>query len=376
MGKQYLSAINCSEAHSSDILGVEVSKKYTITIGSDGWIKLWRNDVKEMSNPKDSVISQFVNNKGLHHLAILEDNIEGQIYLIIAVVSFDGQVYFYRVNGDSFEPLQLSCGQSNYAVAFGKDTMNGHRFVITEPSGLAKVYNFEIDLGNSTFALTFHGNLESKSSKFATCVDIDGECANVAVGYQNGDVNLFDLVSLKPTYSFPGFGSDLTSTTVRSVKFSPVGKLLAVARDSGPFGSISLHDVYYGETVGTFTVPTHSNDIGIGGYAHDGWCFSLDFSEDGSYLLSGGFDKKIRVWNIETREREATLSLTKSDFVDLEPPKEDLLDEDHLDDSVITALKFISKGIRTGLPGSENNEGICCVGFDRGIRWFREAGGI
>lgn len=58
---------------------------------------------------------------------------------------------------------------------------------------------------------------------------------------------------------------------VRSVAFSPGGKLLAAAGDSKV---IALYDVSSGEQV--------ANLMG-----HGAWIFSLDWSDTGEYLLSG-----------------------------------------------------------------------------------------
>ena len=59
--------------------------------------------------------------------------------------------------------------------------------------------------------------------------------------------------------------------TVRSVAFSPGGKLLAAAGDSKV---VALYDVSSGEQVANLT-------------GHGAWIFSLDWSNTGEYLLSG-----------------------------------------------------------------------------------------
>ena len=58
---------------------------------------------------------------------------------------------------------------------------------------------------------------------------------------------------------------------VRSVAFSPGGRLLAAAGDSK---LIALYDVSSGEQVANLT-------------GHASWIFSLDWSDTGEYLLSG-----------------------------------------------------------------------------------------
>ena len=93
----------------------------------------------------------------------------------------------------------------------------------------------------------------------------------------------------------------------------------------------------------------------------------MSFDEEGKHLASCGFDKCIRVWNLETSEREATISISISDL-------DDTTHNDQ-DESVASGVAFIKKGVRGG-SGGDSNEGLCVVSFDRGIRWYREAGGI
>ena len=70
---------------------------------------------------------------------------------------------------------------------------------------------------------------------------------------------------------------------------------------------------------------------------------------------------------METRERVATINVSLSDFGDVEGSE--------MDNSVVSGVKFIRKGVRGGI-GGDTNEGLCAISFDRGIRWYREAGGI
>jgi len=59
---------------------------------------------------------------------------------------------------------------------------------------------------------------------------------------------------------------------------------------------------------------------------------------------------------------------------------QDILDKDpvtleSLSTPGILDVKYIHKNVRGGLGGAKN-EGLVVVALDRGIRWFREAGGI
>ena len=141
---------------------------------------------------------------------------------------------------------------------------------------------------------------------------------------------------------------------------------MAVARDNQAAGSITLYDVEHGENVGSLATPSHSAKSVVGGFAHQGWILGLSFDEEGKHLASCGFDKCIRVWNLETSEREATISISISDL-------DDTTHNDQ-DESVASGVAFIKKGLEVALVVTAMKD--CVSSFDRGIRWYREAGGI
>lgn len=100
-----------------------------------------------------------------------------------------------------------------------------------------------------------------------------------------------------------------------------------------------MYDVQYGENVGTLATPSHSAKSVVGGFAHQGWILGLDFDEEGKNLVSCGFDKCVRVWNLETSEREATINISITDL-------DDDTNDDQQDESVASGVKFIGKGVR------------------------------
>lgn len=59
----------------------------------------------------------------------------------------------------------------------------------------------------------------------------------------------------------------------------------------------------------------------------------------GKNLVSCGFDKCVRVWNLETSEREATINISITDL-------DDASNDDLQDESVASGVKFIGKGVR------------------------------
>ncbi|CDR38337.1 CYFA0S02e00474g1_1 [Cyberlindnera fabianii] len=377
MSKQFIPVVSAGRAHDADIYSVVVSKPYTITASGDGHLKFWANNVTENDNVKDDCQSVFVHKTGLHHVDVFEDVIDATRIILVATVSFSGEVFFLSVDPSGavtkLDNVKLDGGKNDtyWAIKWLKD-LDGQKnsFTATQTSGDTKIWNFTVVDGVPKFEK--HGDVKSQSGSFATCLDVSSSQDLLATGYQNGDVVLAHVESSKPVFTFHNFGlkgSTQSSSAIRSVKFSPLGKLLAVASDSGSYGVVTIYDTVYGENIGSFTIPTHSTHVSVGAYAHDGWVFEVDFNESGESLVSAGYDGKVRVWNIKTREREATISLSPTDVND-----EDIVNEE---DGICAAVgvKFINKGIRGG-AGSDRNDGLVVISLDRGIRWYREAGGI
>lgn len=279
-----------------------------------------------------------------------------------------------------------------------------HRFIATEVDGTTRIWKFhpfsdEIDesdlsaenVDNETieskdnerthselnFHLTLQGMIPSSSSKFATCVDVSST-GLIATGFSDGSIVISQLSTLMPLYNFEGFGikgTEENSSTVRDLKFSPLGTLLAVANDSGLFGCVSIYETEYGEHLGNLNVPIQNLKGHTGSFAHNGWVFNVSFNSTGEFLATCGYDARVRIWDVNMRERVSTLNIS-ANGIDIE---EDILLEDEAGDSLINpavlGVTFINKGIRGGI-GSDTNEGLCCVCTDRSVRWFREAGGV
>ncbi|VEU23984.1 DEKNAAC105260 [Brettanomyces naardenensis] len=370
MSRKYISTAIVGDAHASDILGVAVTKPFTITCSSDGYLKFWEN----ASSDRKLAFDQFVDSLGLHHVTAFEDTVNSKHVLVVATVSFSGKCYLYSYDTTLTAltnlPDQLTNSKISYwACQLTKDP-NGERnmLAVTTVTGRTEVFGLSFD---EIPQLSYRGTAFANDTSFATCVDGNVIQGGLAVGHQNGCVYVYDLEYLKLIYSFDSFGlkSNVASSslsTVRCVQFSPDGSLIAVARDSGPYGTVTLYDVKFGETVGSLTMPTHSAAVGIGSYAHNSWCLSVSFNDDGTLIASGGLDNKIRIWNVETKESEAVLIISRTDVADVDKMNE-------IDKASCVSLGFIDKGVNLA---EGRNDGLVVVGFDRAVRWYREAGGI
>lgn len=423
MSKVYIPTTNIGKAHDADIYSICVTPPYTITCSGDGTLKLWSNspsikatkeNYEESDNEKISMnltriepdLTQFVDSCGLHHVDafyLVETNDIGAV-LIIATVSFSGTIYFYQYDNETHQLVPLDSMLTNnelkksyWSIKWIKsdDLVVSHRFISCDIKGDTYVWRFQIknpETDQVDLKLIPQGVIPSNKPVVAMCIDASTTRGLLATGFANGTVIVSQLATLRPLYTFEGFGiqgiDSNSSNSVRTLQFSPGGSLLAVGNDCGSFGCVTLYETEFGERVGSLTVPLGldpSSNVAsskdqmrgsIGTFAHNGWVFSLSFNPSGEYLATCGYDAKIRIWDVKTKERVATLNISAND-IEIE---EDIMLEDEQGDSLskppVFDVKYFAKGIRSnnGSMENESNEGLCCVCMDRSIRWFREAG--
>lgn len=388
MGKQYISTNSVDNAHALDILDVAITNKYTVTGSSDGTVKFWDNKLDEIKNPKDNVTEVLIDQSGVHHLDVYE-NILPNSHIKVTILGygcFNGLIKFQSFIGDDVSSIEFidtpeELNKLSWIPRFYKDPESVEDYLVASKiNGSIILYRLDLTVdetsANNKLSIGFTklNTSDAKESSFPISLDLTQTVdKKLAVGYTNGDVLLYDLVNLKAIYTFHSTDLQLSgkhqvsNSVPRVVRFSPGGSLLVVARDNQNAGSITMYDVKYGENVGSLTIPSNSSKTTIGGFAHDGWIMGLSFDDEGRFLASCGFDKCVRVWNLDNKEREATINLSISDFENT--------DSDEMDSSVASGIKFIKKGIRGG-AGGDTNDGLCVISLDRGVRWYREAGGI
>lgn len=429
MSKVYIPTTNIGKAHDADIYSICVTPPYTITCSGDGSLKLWSNtqpakttieNSEDFDNGNISMglpriepdVTQFVDPSGLHHVDAfysVESNDIGAV-LIIATVSFSGTIYFYQYENETRQLVPLDSmlttnelKKSYWSIKWIKsdDLVVSHRFISCDIKGDTYVWKFQIqnpDTNKLELKLIPQGTIPSNKPIVAMCIDVSTTRGLIATGFANGTVIVSQLATLRPLYTFEGFGiqgiDSTSSNSVRTLQFSPGGTLLAVGNDCGSFGCVTLYETEFGERIGSLTVPLgvessfnreSSGDTvskngpkkgSIGTFAHNGWVFNLCFNPSGEYLATCGYDAKVRIWDVKTKERVATLNISASDIEN----EEDIMLEDEQGDSLsqppIFDVKYFAKGIRSNNGSMENdsNEGLCCVCMDRSIRWFREAG--
>jgi WD40 repeat protein len=156
-------------------------------------------------------------------------------------------------------------------------------------------------VGNPTYSLAIHPNgyiiasghedgrvrfwnlrTAQKLSEFSLHDDIVSGVAfspdgnKLVTASYDGTIKVWDLVKRELLYTLKG---DLGR--IRSIALSPDGKTLASAGNGG----VRIWNIDTGEFVASLS-------------GHTDWVQSLAFSRDGKRLATGGFDRLIRVWEI------------------------------------------------------------------------------
>ncbi|XBW35546.1 hypothetical protein QEN19_001121 [Hanseniaspora menglaensis] len=405
MSKNFIPTAHVGSAHMTDIYNVQLSKPFTVTASGDGLLKLWKNSFPEGDQPEDYVYEKFVSKQGIHHSSFLHfiHPDTRKEYFYVACVTFAGELKFYQFDIENkeflsledklfikFQDSKLLKNNQFWLVKFLSKNINNKVFndklilstIDSKVISVDLLFNSEEEIfeTSETFELQMTektlGNSSSiNSTPFITSLDATNMGNNlITLGFNTGHVLILNLFSLRTNFII-----SLVSKPIRCVKISNKGKLLAVAHDMGVYGCVSLYDIETGDYIGDYTNTMHStntNSQSLVGYAHSKSCMSVDFNPTDEYLLSSGLDGKFIVWETITREKVASSKLSCNDIENVDKiVSVDKVTLENLSIPGILDCKYIPKNVRGGLGGAKN-EGIVVVSLDRGVRWFREAGGI
>jgi WD40 repeat protein len=155
------------------------------------------------------------------------------------------------------------------SVAFSPDGTK-----VLTGSNTVRLWNISIDKQQITFT--------APAGITTSALAPDG--MTILVGDANGNTGLWDLDTGKLLRNFPKDSHD-----VKSVAFSPDGKVVALSLRSGPNRvDVNLYDLSTGALLNTFT-----NDTSLQPFIG-----TLSFSTDSKMLLVGYFDNIARLWDV------------------------------------------------------------------------------
>lgn len=212
-------------------------------------------------------------------------------------------------------------GGESWALALSE---NGQYLAASTHDGRVNVYD------TTTFSTSTTPEritqYETKGS-FALSVDLSLDGNMTASGHQNGSVYIFSNTTRRLTHSLTGL-----LKPVRTLKFSPANRYLAAAGDAR---IIALYDTQSGEQIANLS-------------GHASWIMSLDWNWSGEFLVSGGYDGKVKIWSLERRECVATQTESEK---------------------CLWAVKWLVKG------AAARNESFVTAGAGGTLAFYREASG-
>ncbi|MCJ1355881.1 MAG: hypothetical protein MMC33_005873 [Icmadophila ericetorum] len=250
MSKQYLTNHTVDNAHITDIFSLAVTPTQILSASGSSSLKV--HSTTEADFPLQQTI-EHVHKLGCHHIVTSKNVLKA------ASAGFGGEVKIWAINeGQWVEEGKIVDGNKAgeiWAIALSE---NGQYLAST-------TYDGRINVWDNHAGVRKIREYETKGS-FGMAIDLSVDGRFTASGHQNGGVYIFKNNTGRLLHSLPSLVKP-----VRSVAFSPGGKLLAAAGDSRV---IALYDVSSGQQVANLT-------------GHGAWIFSLDWSNTGEYLLSG-----------------------------------------------------------------------------------------
>lgn len=271
---------------------------------------------------------------GAHHICA---SIDGRV---AASGGFGGEVRVWELSqdsssgeetwvkrGDILPPktkkereAQNASGES-WALALSE---NGQYLAASTHDGKVNVYDTTtFSKGPTAERITQY---ETKGS-FALSVDLSPDGNMTASGHQNGSVYIFSNTMRRLIHSLTGL-----LKPVRTLKFSPLNRYLAAAGDAR---IIALYDTKSGEQIANLS-------------GHASWVMSLDWNWSGEFLVSGGYDGKVKIWSVERRECVATQTESEK---------------------CLWAVKWLAKG------AAMRSESFVTAGGEGTLAFYREAAG-
>jgi WD40 repeat protein len=194
--------------------------------------------------------------------------------------------YLRRLHYKSRPPLHH--GGAILSIALSP---NGGKIASGSQDGTVKIWDTKT--GQELHSIRAHEN-NVRSVAFSP----DGQC--FASASWDGTVKLWDAQTGGNRLTLQGHHD-----VVHCVAFSPDGKYLASAGGAVQPGEVKVWNVTTGQAVHTLTHILRGPNT-FPGHETQVWCVA--FSPDGQRLASGGFDRRICLWDVQTGQMQLTIS--------------------------------------------------------------------
>lgn len=270
-------SLKAEAIHSENVWALAWSNDRIVTGSLDGTVKLWECN---------SAISLHATSKpyrfGVTSIASTQD---GLIVVasyqngIISFMSGNDMKEFNKVEAGLMETYSICLSPNDDVLATG--TQKGHINIWSMPSPqlLSVNDNDDMFLDPAASNINNHKNekvatLETNNNFILSCIfNVD---AKLAVSSFDGMVNVFDVMTQKIVHKIQAH-----ALPVRSVKYSPDGRLLYTASDDRHVG---VYDTVSGTVINNFS--------------HKGMCFTLDTAPDGRHFVVGCADSTVCLWDL------------------------------------------------------------------------------
>ena len=185
-------------------------------------------------------------------------------------------------NLETMQPMFNDTPADGREIIIGKYSPDGSKFVAGGKDGFAKLYRVD-ESGRLQFACAVKHNNWVISAAFSPD---SKRVVSIGIGegqYVDDDVmKIWDADSCKPA----NIVVDLDRAYVHTVAFSPMGNRIAWGTRTGEVWLADLQEGFR---------RTRLPQV------HTGAVYEIDFSPDGRFLVSGGVDARVVVWDVEAK---------------------------------------------------------------------------
>ncbi|EGT33430.1 hypothetical protein CAEBREN_15798 [Caenorhabditis brenneri] len=213
-------------------------------------------------------------------------------------------------------------------------------------------------------------NLFSRFKKGVCSIDFRHDGKLLAIGGDEGKVRIFDVEKTTGSSKIALRVMQASQSTVKSVHFSPRGDTIFSLADDGKIKQYNIADTAYGvNAVPMIEIQAHEDAIRCGAVS----------SINDHIVLTGGYDHKVRLWDIRSKEKTMELDCEYPVESVLFLPGEQLIATaagpivkiwDTTTGRPLTALQAHYKTV-TSLRLATNSTCLLTAGIDRRVNAFR-----